>query len=382
MHQEQRQRAHEKLNARGLSRALFADPKSVTWLSGFTPPIQLGPHLFAGGPPLIWYEDGHFTLFVVDAFAAGTAGFDQQPNCVTVTHQGYTFEQPLTGSSNLIRTIRKTLTLSRNHGGKVGLEERNVPAAISAALLDSLPAGINWMSIDDLLAPLRQVKTDEELIKLRKNFALADIGQAAARQAVRAGKREIDVWNAAHSAIEQAAGCRVPLGNDCVVGRREVNFTGWPMDHEIKPGDSFIVDLGTGLNGYWSDGCATYYPSEPSREQAAMHQTVSNALELAISLIRPGVKVNEIDSQVRQLITGAGYPDYPHHTGHGVGVSSHEAPRIVPYSEQVLEEGMVIMLEPGIYLPGQTAVRLEDGLLVTADGAEVLTRHDKGLPLS
>jgi Xaa-Pro aminopeptidase len=80
---------------------------------------------------------------------------------------------------------------------------------------------------------------------------------------------------------------------------------------------------------------------------------------------------------VRQFIAAAGYPVYPHHTGHGVGVTGHEAPRIVPYNNEVLAEGMVIMLEPGIYLPGETGVRLEDALLVTATGAEVLTRHDK-----
>jgi Xaa-Pro dipeptidase len=380
VHQEQRRRAHEELGSRGISRALFADPKSVTWLTGFAPPIQLGPHLFAGGPPLVWYEEGHFTLLVVDAYAASTAGISQQPDCATILHQGYTFEQPLAGTENLIDTFLGRLATSSHARGKAGLEERKVPAILSAVLEDSLPAGTEIVPIDDLLLPLRQVKTDEEVSKLRENFALVDIGQVAARRAVQVGVREIDVWTTVHSAIQQAAGCRVPLGNDCLVGHRQVNFTGWPLDHEIKPGDSFIVDLGTGLHGYWSDGCGTYYPTDPTVQQVAIHETVTDALELAISLLRPGVKAREIDRKVRQLIADAGYPDYPHHTGHGVGTSSHEAPRIAPYSEEVLEEGMVIMLEPGIYLPGQTGVRLEDGLLVTADGAEVLTRHDKGLP--
>jgi Xaa-Pro aminopeptidase len=380
MHQEQRQGAHEILKSRGVSRALFADPNIVTWLTGFAPPIQLGPHLFAGGPPLVWYEDGHFTLLVVDAFAADTAEFDQQTNCTTVTHQGYTFEQPLEGTEHLIDLFRQRLATSGQALGKIGLEKRKVPTILSAVLEDALPDGTEIVPIDDLLVPLRRVKTDEEVKKLRENFALADIGQAAARQAVQMGKREIDVWTTVHGAIQQAAGCRVPLGNDCLVGSRQVNFTGWPLEHEIKPKDSIIVDLGTGLHGYWSDGCGTYYATEPTKQQVAMHETVADALELAISLIRPGVVAGEIDRQVRQLIADSGYPDYPHHTGHGVGTSSHEAPRIVPYSEEVLEEGMVIMLEPGIYLPGQTAVRLEDGLLVTEDGAEVLTRHDKGLP--
>jgi Xaa-Pro aminopeptidase len=96
--------------------------------------------------------------------------------------------------------------------------------------------------------------------------------------------------------------------------------------------------------------------------------------------VQPGAIVQEIDRQVRQFIARAGYPVYPHHTGHGVGVSGHEAPRLVPYSQEVLKEGMVFMLEPAIYLPGETGVRLEDAVLVTHGGAEVLTKHDKSLP--
>jgi Xaa-Pro aminopeptidase len=131
------------------------------------------------------------------------------------------------------------------------------------------------------------------------------------------------------------------------------------------------------MHGYWSDSCATYYAGERSPKQAAIHQTITNALDYAINLVKPGVVARDLDRQVRQFIADAGYAVYPHHTGHGVGVTGHEAPRIVPYNDEVLEEGMVIMLEPGIYLPGETGVRLEDALLITADGAEILTGHDK-----
>jgi Xaa-Pro aminopeptidase len=380
MHQEQRDKAQELLKTRGIDRALFARPNSVTWLTGFAPPIQLGPHLFAGGPPLVWYEDGHFTLFVVDAYGTAAKEFGDQPDCTVATHLGYTYERPLSGSEQLAESLRQALGSSGGSSGVVGIEERNLPLTLSAMVFDVFGEHGVDESIDGWLEPLRMVKTSEELGKLRQNFALADIGQAAARQAVQAGRREIEIWNVAHSAIQRAAGRRVPLGNDCVVGQRSVNFTGWPRDYEIQPHGSLIVDLGTGLDGYWSDGCGTYYADEPTSQQAAMHQTVAEALKLAVSLVRPGAAVKHIDRQVRELITKAGYPDYPHHTGHGIGVSSHEEPRIVPYSDALLEEGMVIMLEPGIYLPGETSVRLEDGILVTADGAEVLTRHDKSLP--
>ncbi len=378
MHQEQRQRAHAHFKAKGIDRALLANPYTIKWLTGFAPPVQVGFNFFAGGPPLVWYEDGHFTLLVVDAYAADTAAFDQQADGAVMTHLGYTIEQPLAGTDHLMAALRQAI--GKTATGKIGIEERDVPAYFVAQVRQALPGSAEFVPVDGWLEPLRAIKTSEELSKLRENFALTDLGQATARRAVAAGKREIDVWTETHSAIQQAAGRRVPLGNDCVVGYRENNIGGWPLDYEIRPHDSLIVDLSTIMYGYWSDGCATYYAGEPTPQQVGMHRTAQQALELGISLVRPGVVAREIDQKLRQFIADAGYPVYPHHTGHGIGVIGHESPRIVPYNQETLQEGMVIMLEPGIYLPGETSVRLEDAVLVTAAGAEVLTKHDKSLP--
>ena len=381
MHQEQRQRTRALLDARGVNRALFANFFTVKWLTGFNPPVQVGPGFFAGGPPLVWYEDGHFTLVLADVYAAAAISFDQEPDGAVLTYLGYTVDQPIAGANLLRTTLRSLLAQSRKGAGKVGVEETDITLLIANVLQAALPAGAETLSVDGWLEPLRMVKTAEELARLRENFALTDLGHAAARQAVAAGEREIDVWTAVHSAIQKKAGQRVPLGNDCVVGHRPGNnIGGWPLNHEIRPRDSLILDLSTQLHGYWSDSCATYYPNEPTRKQITMHKIVTEALELSISLVRPGVVAKDIDLKVRQFIAGTGYPVYPHHTGHGVGVSGHEAPRIVPYDNQVLADGMVILLEPGIYFPGETAVRLEDAVLVTPDGAELLTGHDKSLP--
>lgn len=374
MHAEQRRRTTEYLRAQGITHAAFAHPHSITWLTGFTPPIQLGMNLFAGGPSLLWMNEGHFTLVTLDALAGAAAGLADDPDCDVVTYRGYTIAETIDSPAHMEAAWREVV----GHVGssaRVGVEAALLPAMCAGVLTD---AGVHdWHAIDGRLIDLRMVKTAEELAKLRANFVLTDIGHAAARRAVRPGRREIDVWTDIHAAIQQAAGQRVPLGNDCAVGYRQGNIGGWPEGHVLGPQDSMIIDLSTVKDGYWSDSCVTYFAGPPTDEQRKLHAIITDALDYAISLVRPGVVAKEIDAKVRAFIADTGYPVYPHHTGHGVGVSGHEEPRIVPYNERVLEEGMVILLEPGIYLPGQTGVRQEDALLVTSDGATLLTHSDK-----
>jgi Xaa-Pro dipeptidase len=372
LHNEQREKTQILLQQRGIHHALFAKPDTVRWLTGFTPPVELGPNPFASGNTLVWYDSGQFTLIVVDSQAELAAPFKEEPDGRVVTYLGYTVEHPIASAQFLLEAFAKTVASQPDH--KIGIESEYVSEMIASRLR---APGNDIVSIDGWLEPLRMIKTEEELAKLRRNFALTDLGHAAARKAVAVGQREIDVWNALFASIQEAAGRRVPVGNDCVVGRRQQNIGGWPGDYELYPHDSLIVDLSVVQDGYWSDSCATYYAGERTAQQEKIHHIVQNALDYAISLIRPGVVAKEVDQKVRQFIADTGYPVYPHHTGHGVGVSGHEAPRIVPYSNEILQEGMVIMLEPGIYLPGETGVRLEDGMLIVKDGVELLTHHDK-----
>lgn len=325
---------------------------------------------------MVWFEDGYWTLMVLDSQEVNAGEFARQPNCALVSYTGYTVDQPLTGQVKLRGLFRSVVR--NNLSGKIGVELRDAPADIVLSLHELGAAEL--IPTDTWLDHFRPIKTAEELTKLRANFDLTGIGHAAARQAAQVGATEIDVWNAAHYAIEKAAGQRVPLGNDCVVGYRTENIGGAPLDLEIRAADSIIVDLSVILNGYWSDSCATYYPGEPTPKQKAMHQTAQRALDMAISMVKPGAVAKEIDAALREFIRKEGYPVYPHHSGHSLGVTSHEDPRIVPYNDMPLQENMVVMLEPGIYFPKETAVRLEDAVLVTKDGAEILTHHDKSLP--
>jgi Xaa-Pro aminopeptidase len=372
MHAEQRQRTNQLLKQRGIHQAIFAKMESVRWLTGFAPPVQMGPNFFASGNALVWYADGQYTLIVSDVHSSFAEAFKSESDGQVVMYPGYTLDQPIASGRHLLEAFKKAW---KPRGG-IGVEREYISDLIAGSLRTQ---NIDLHAIDGWLEPLRMVKTAEELAKLRRNFALTDLGHATARKATAVGKREIDVWNALHTAIQAEAGCRVPVGNDCVVGRRQQNIGGWPGDYELYEHDSLIVDISVVRDGYWSDSCATYIAGEPTSQQEQIHRVISDTLEFAISLIRPGVVAKEIDQKVRQFVADAGYPVYPHHTGHGVGVSGHEAPRIAPYNDEVLEEGMVIMLEPGIYLPGETGVRLEDGMLIVSDGVELLTHHDKSM---
>src|SRR5205809_3925175 len=101
MHAEQRQRTHTLLQEQGIHRALFAKFESVKWLTGFAPPLHTGPQLFEGGPAAVWYEDGHFTLIIIDAFASPGAEFDQEPDGSSITYLGNTIERPIEGGERL-----------------------------------------------------------------------------------------------------------------------------------------------------------------------------------------------------------------------------------------------------------------------------------------
>lgn len=376
MFTRQRSLTRQFLQERRIDFALFANPATVNWLTGFAPPTQLGAHPYAGAPPLVWYEEGAFSLIVVDGLSSAASAFVQEEDGELLTYTGYTYTAPLEGAAHLHELLMARWANGRS--GRTGVELAHVPASVMGALWKTHP-GLDMVPVDGLLAPLRAVKTEEEIATLRLAFHLADVGHAAARRAAQPGMREIDVWAAVHTAIEREAGRRIALGNDCIVGTRPFNVGGWPADFMLVEGGSLIVDLSPIVDGYWADSCATYVAGKPTEQQRELHSVVSQALALGASMLRPGTVAGDIDHAMRELIRKAGHPGYPHHSGHGVGVTGHETPRIIPNSTDVLQAGMVVLLEPGIYLPGRTGVRLEDAFLITPTGPLQLTTHDKSL---
>jgi Xaa-Pro aminopeptidase len=172
--------------------------------------------------------------------------------------------------------------------------------------------------------------------------------------------------------MEAAAGERLSLLCDFASGERTAEVGGPPGSRTLREGDLAIVDLVPRLAGYFGDSCATVALGDVPAEVRDAHARCAEALERGLAALAPGRVAGDIDALLREGL------DYPHHTGHGVGVAPHEEPRIVPGSETVLEPGMVVALEPGTY-PGPWGLRVERLALVTADGCEVLSGHDIAL---
>jgi Xaa-Pro aminopeptidase len=151
-------------------------------------------------------------------------------------------------------------------------------------------------------------------------------------------------------------------------------------DREIRPGDPVVLDFGTRVDGYPSDQTRTLvFDGDPGEKYREVHGVVQEAQQAGVEAVEPGVTAASVDAAAREVIQDAGYGEqFIHRTGHGVGLDVHEEPYIVGGNDRVLEPGMVFSVEPGIYLPDEFGVRIEDLVVVTEDGCERLNGTDRG----
>jgi Xaa-Pro aminopeptidase len=340
------------LEAVGCDAFVASDPFTVAWLTGFAADETWGPNPFAGPPLAIVRPDASVVAIVSEDEAPALAG----SGCEVVAYEGFTLAplDPYAG--------RRTALASLGLRGRVAVEDGALPVpGVEAVQADALA-----------LRLLRAVKDDDEIGRIRAAIALCDVGQAAARGALRSGASELEAWGAVQSAMEQAAGERISLLCDFATGERTADVGGPPGTRIVRDGDLAIVDLVPRLAGYWGDSCATLAIGEVPAEVRSAHARCSDALEGGLAALAPGLVSGAIDALVRKGL------DYPHHTGHGLGVSAHEEPRIVPGGETVLAPGMLVALEPGTY-PGPWGMRVERIALITETGCEILSQHDLSL---
>ncbi len=234
----------------------------------------------------------------------------------------------------------------------------------------------------DLILRLRKKKEADEVDEIRESLRLIVAAYEAARQTIRPGLTELDVFNAMQAAVVQAAGTFVHLNGDFAVGERGLAGGGMPTRRVIEEGDLYPLDLFPAPHLYFGDTCRTFAAGTPTELQLRAQQTICDAIMLAEGMVRPGVMAHDVYAAVKEFLDSQAFTEmsFFHHVGHGIGHHGHEAPRIIPGSDDVFEVGDVITIEPGIYTKSiGGGIRIEDNYLVTESGLENLFDYPKGL---
>ncbi len=250
----------------------------------------------------------------------------------------------------------------------------------TAAIASDLPgpaaaiAGRIGRPLEDagpLLARIRLLKDGDELRRLARAYELSLAGEAAVGRGSVPGVSEIELYSAAHSAAQIEAGSPVDFGADLLVGARTALVCGpvaTPGLHRAEYGDVVVADVSVRHGGYWGDTARTFVVGE-NPEAREVIASIRDVLDQTAKLLRPGTKAHEVFDFIAAEIARR-HPDgeFPHHGGHGVGITGYEPPHLVPGDETVLAEGMVFSVEPGVYFAGRFGVRRENMYAVTTAG--------------
>jgi Xaa-Pro aminopeptidase len=344
-------RLEQLLAERELDRMLVTDLVNVRYLTGFT---GTNGACICGPGVRLFLTDFRYT----ERAAAEVEGWE----AVTI-------------SNDWLKGIAERLE------GKVGFEDDHVSVRLLEKLKEKLADGVEMVAAGGRVEQLRRVKDEGELAAIAEASKLADEVWTWSLERGLAGRSEREVARAAEARIRELGGdpsfpAIVAAGPNGALPHAE------PGGREIGEGELVVFDMGAQLDGYCSDGTRTFATGEPGEEARAVYETVREAQAAALEAIRAGVKGEDVDSVARKVIDGAGHGDrFGHGLGHGVGLEVHEGPRLSLRSDDVLAPGEVVTVEPGIYLPGELGVRIEDLVVVTEDGLRNLSTLPKELQL-
>ncbi len=234
--------------------------------------------------------------------------------------------------------------------------------------------------LERLIEEVRAVKSPEELSHIKAAQKIAEAAFEHILTFIKPGVTEkqialeLDFYMLSHGAEA------ISFETIAVTGAKSSMPHGVPDDTVVKAGDFITLDFGAVVNGYHSDMTRTVAVGEVSPEQRKVYEIVLSAQKAGLAALRSGLECCGADNAARQVIDAAGYGEFfGHSTGHGVGIEIHEAPTLAPRSQGKLEEGNVVTVEPGIYIPGKFGVRIEDMAYITKNGYENLTATPKEL---
>ncbi len=352
-------RAHEKrllalralLADKGLDAMLVGQPENRRYLSGFTG---------SSGLLLLSLEQN---LLLTDSRYLEQAG--EQTSHFTVVQVRESM------ASLVAQNLRETGVK------RVGFEAQHVPYATYQRWREG--AGqVEWMPVQGLVERLRMVKDEEELTTIRKAVRVADAAMSHILDIIETGMTERQVAWELESFMRTHGADKVSFDLIVASGPNGAKPHAVTTDREIELGDPVVVDIGAEVGGYCSDMTRTVCIGDGDEKFLEIYGIVVEAQQLAEESLRAGAGAADIDGLARDFIRSKGYGErFGHGLGHGVGLAVHEGPTLSSRSHDTLESGMVVTVEPGIYLPGWGGVRIEDLVVVGEKSAEILTRSEK-----
>ncbi|MDP4181718.1 MAG: Xaa-Pro peptidase family protein [Bacillota bacterium] len=342
----------DRMSNKNIEAVLICKRENYFYLSGFT-----GSSAFL----LISKTDA----FLITDFRYTEQSHIQAPDYEIVEYQGKLIDT----LNNLIRrmSIKKLgfednyLTVEKFNQFKEGLETELLP-------------------IGSTIEQLRLIKDEEELVQIKKAVKIADDGFNHVIKYIKPGIKEIEIAAELEYYMKKQGALGVSFDTIVASGKRAALPHGVASEKVVEMGDVITLDFGCIYNNYCSDMTRTVFLGEPNKEILKIYNIVLKAQIEASKSAFAGLKGKEIDSVARNIIKENGYgPNFGHSLGHGVGIEVHEEPRLSISGEVLLENGMVVTVEPGIYVEGFGGVRIEDMVVINDDNPEILTSSTKDI---
>ena len=343
----------DEMASRDLDSFLVTDRVNVRYLSGFT---------------------GSYAVLVVTCNNACLLTDSRYVEQASHETYGCTVEQIdlgfVPGVSDLFRRLGSQV---------IGFEETALTYAEWRELDETLD-GIELIPVENLIAKFRLVKDADEIATIRKAVRITDEAFAHIRGIIRPGMSEREVALELDCFMRRNGAEEVAFETLVAEGERSALPHAKPSERRIREQEFVVLDFGARVDSYHADITRTLLLGVPDEKRQRFYDIVLEAQQRAIASIRPGLQGSQVDAVARDFIAEQGYGEYfGHGLGHGLGLEVHDGRILTKKSEIVLRPGMVTTVEPGIYIPGWGGVRIEDDVLITPDGCEVLTRSPRTL---
>ena len=340
-------RLRQHIAGAGMRAAVISRPQHIFYFTGVMP----GP-----APALLLVTQSRLL-----GIASASLG-----SVETLTYVDYDIHRGWDVYASVAGLLDKALTGLFPIGRIVGLELDHFPAVWMPVALRHLR---ETRPLKDLLWKVERIKDSAELKQIETNVTGNDRIFQAVQSAIRPGMSELELWAVVQNGLNHNAGGPVLLEADLGAGIKGVNPDAKPGFETLKQGETVFIDIYSNTHGYYGDTTRVFAIGKPGDRHTAVFDVLQAALQAGMAQLLPGTPANQVDAAVRGVIERAGYGEnFPHHSGHAYGLFQQEKPYFIPAETTALETGMIVTLEPGIYIPGWGGMRLEGNFVIEANG--------------